>query len=209
MLRRTALALGALSILALAAAPAHAGRTAKPPAPAGHSQKASPAGPLFKVGARSAVSRRELLWATVNICDTFKSPDAMGLRASMPATGSRQRMYMRFSAQWWSGLRQQWLDVPGGTSPWVHAGSGRHASRQTGWTFDFVTPPAGRAYVLRGVVAFHWRAPRKPRGARRASWQLARRTTLLTRSNIRGVDGGDPPGTSKAMCLVAGLPLSS
>jgi hypothetical protein len=208
MLRRTALALGALSMLALAAAPAHAGQAAKPPAPGGYSQKASPAGPLFKSGARSAASRRERLWATVNICDTIDSPDAMGLRASMPGNGGRQRMYMRFSAQWWSGLSQQWLDVPGGTSPWIHAGSARHASRQTGWTFDFQTPPAGRAYVLRGSVEFHWRALRKPGGARRASWQLARRASLLTRSKVPGVHGGDPPGTSKAMCLLAGLPLS-
>jgi hypothetical protein len=204
---RTALALGALSILALAAAPARAEDAAKPPAPDGYSQKASRPGPLFKGGARSAARRRELLWATVNVCDTADSPDAMGVRASMPGNGRRQRMYMRFSAQWWSGQRQEWLGVPDGTSPWIHAGSARYASRQAGWTFDFVAPPLGRAYVLRGVVEFHWRALRKPKRARRASWQLARRTIIFTRSNIPGVHGGDPPGSSKAMCAVANLPL--
>jgi hypothetical protein len=207
MLRRTALAIGALALLAPAAAPAQAQRSAKPPAPSGHSQQASPAGPLFKAGARSASSRtRRLLWATVNICDTSESPDAMGIRASMPGNGYRHRMYMRFSAQWWSGLSQKWLDVPNGRSPWIHAGSARYRSRQAGWTFDFVAPPPGTAYVLRGVVQYHWRALRKPKGARHASWKLARRTTLLTRSRVRGVHGGDPPGTSKAMCMVASLP---
>jgi hypothetical protein len=205
MLRRTALTLGVVSLLALTAAPAHAGRSAKPPPPGGYAQQASPAGPLFEGGARSAASRSERFWATVNICDTFDSPDAMGLRASMPGNGTRQRMYMRFSAQWWSGLQQKWLDVPGGRSPWIHAGSARYASRQAGWTFDFQTPPMGRAYVLRGTVEFHWRALRRTRRARRASWKLARHTTLLTRSNVRGVHGGDPPGTSKAMCMVASL----
>jgi hypothetical protein len=205
MLRRIALTLGAVSLLALTAAPAYAGRAAKPPPPGGYSQQASPAGPLFEGGARSAARRDEVFWATVNICDTFDSPDAMGLRASMPGNGRRQRMYMRFSAQWWSGLQQKWLDVPGGTSPWIHAGSARYASRQAGWTFDFQTPPMGRAYVLRGTVEFHWRALRKSRRARRASWKLARHTTLLTRSKVRGVHGGDPPGTSKAMCMVASL----
>jgi hypothetical protein len=204
MLRRT-LTLGAVTALALAAAPAHAGQLAKPPAPVGYAQQASPTGPLFERGARSAADRDEVLWATVNICDTFEYPDGVGIRASMPGNGSRQRMYMRFSAQWWSGLQQAWLDVPGGTSRWIHAGSARYASRQVGWTFDFQTPPMGRAYILRGTVEFHWRALRRTRGARRASWKLASHTTLLTRSNVRGVHGGDPPGTSKAMCMVASL----
>jgi hypothetical protein len=205
MLRRTALPLGALVVLALAASPAHARVASKPPAPDGRSQQASPAGALFKHGSRASANTAARLWATVNVCDTFDSPDAMGIRASMPGNGHRQRMYMRFSAQWWSGLRQQWLDVPGGTSPWIRAGSARYASRQTGWTFDFQTPPMGRAYVLRGIVEFHWRALHKTRGARRASWRLARRTGLVTRSNVPGVHGGDPPGTSKAMCMVASL----
>jgi hypothetical protein len=205
MLRRTALPLGVLLVLALAAGPADARVTSKPPAPDGRSQHASPAGPLFKSGARASAKAASRMWATVNICDTFDSPDAMGIRASMPGNGRRQRMYMRFSAQWWSGLQQKWLDVPGGTSPWIHAGSARYASRQAGWTFDFQTPPMGRAYVLRGTVEFHWRALRKSRRARRASWKLARHTTLLTRSKVRGVHGGDPPGTSKAMCMVASL----
>jgi hypothetical protein len=205
MLRRTALPLGVFVVFALAAPPAHAGSPSKPPAPAGHSQQKSPAGPLFKAGPRASANAATRLWATVNICDTFDSPDAMGIRASMPGNGRRQRMFMRFSAQWWSGLRQQWLDVPRGTSPWVHAGSARYASRQAGWTFDFVTPPMGRAYILRGIVEFHWRALRKPEKARKASWQLARHTRLLTSSNVKGVDGGDPPGTSKAMCMVASI----
>lgn len=205
MLRRTALPLGVFMVFALAAPPSHAGVPAKPPAPAGHSQQASLAGPLFKPGPRASANAAARLWATVNICDTFDSPDAMGIRASMPGNGRRQRMYMRFSAQWWSGLRQQWLDVPGGTSPWIHAGSARYAARQAGWTFDFVTPPMGRAYILRGIVDFHWRALRRGKGARKSSWRLARQNRLLTRSNVPGVHGGDPPGTSKAMCMVASL----
>ena len=116
MLRRSALPLGALVLIALAAPPAHAGTASKPPAPAGHLQKTSPAWPLFKPGPRAAANTASRLWATVNSCDTFDSPDAMGIRASMPGNGRRQRMYMRFSAQWWSGLQQQWLDVPGGRS---------------------------------------------------------------------------------------------
>ena len=195
-----------MALLVPAATPAHAAPPAKPPAPGGYAQVASPPGPLLERGVRSAARSRELLWATVNICDTLDSPDGMGIRASMPGNGSRQRMYMRFSAQWWSGQQQQWLDVPGGTSPWVYAGSARYASRQAGWTFDFATPPMGRAYILRGTVEFHWRTLARSGRARRATWKLARQTTVLTRSKVEGVHGGDPPGTSKAMCMVASLP---
>jgi hypothetical protein len=169
----------------------------------GHAQKASAAGPLLKRGDARKAASRDLLWATVNICDTEKSPDAMGVRASMPGDGSGKLMFMRFSVQWWSGSAQAWLPVPGGVSPWLRAGSARYVSRQRGYTFDFVTPPMGRAYVMRGVVQFHWRGLRKDKGARKASWKLTRHQTVMTRTGVEGVDGGDPPGTSKAMCMVA------
>jgi hypothetical protein len=32
------------------------------------------------------------LWATVNICDTEKNPDSMGIRAGMPGNGTDQRL---------------------------------------------------------------------------------------------------------------------
>jgi len=138
-------------------------------------------------------------------CDTFASPDAMGVRASMPGNGTSQRMYMRFSAQWYSGQAGKWLDVAGGKSPWVFAGSARYRARQAGWSFDFVTPAYGHAYVLRGTVEYQWRSVRRTKGARRSGLKVARRRTLLTTTGVRGVRGGDPKGTSKAMCAVANL----
>jgi hypothetical protein len=141
----------------------------------------------------------------VNICDTFESPDAMGLRASMPGNGSDQRMYMRFSAQWYSESHQAWLPVPNGRSPWVYAGSARSKARQAGWSFDFETPPYGRAYVLRGQVQFQWRSVRRLKRAKRAQLRVARRRSVLTITGAKGVRGSDPKGTSKAMCAIANL----
>jgi hypothetical protein len=203
MVRRTAPLLLALLALLASALPAHASPV-KPPAPDGHPQAASPAGPVFRAGVRAA-GARPLLWATVNICDTFESPDAMGVRASMPGNGTDQRMYMRFTAHWYSGMRQSWLPVPGGRSPWVYAGSARSRARQAGWSFDFQTPPYGRAYVLRGTVEYQWRSVRRAKGVKRSGYRVARQRTLLTSTGLKGVHGGDPKGTSKAMCAVAGL----
>jgi hypothetical protein len=210
MARRTALPLLALLILLASALPAHASEAVKPPSPSGHAQGLSPAGPLFKGGAHASLNHR-LLWATVNVCDTFESPDAMGLRASMPGNGSTQRMYMRFSAQWYSGMRERWLDVPNGRSPWIHAGSARSKARQGGWTFDFQTPSYGHAYVLRGSVEYQWRSVRRVKGVRRekpvkrARYRVARERSLLTSTGVKDVRGSDPKGTSKAMCAVANL----
>lgn len=191
-------------VLAVFAAPAQA---AGPEVTGGARQPAS--GTSTSAGAvRAAAS--PLLWATVNVCDTAVAPNEMGVRASMPGNGRTQRMWMRFSAQRWSEAAQDWVPVTNGRSPWVLAGSARYEYRQAGWTFDFAQPPAGVTWTLRGTVDVQWRA-RKPRSrkarrsarSRRARWVVARRRTLFTRSGVVGVDGGDPAGTSKALCLIS------
>jgi hypothetical protein len=186
-------------------------------------------GPSLGIASAADVPR---LWATVNICDTAASPNAMGIRAGMPGNASRQRMYMRFRAEYWSRSRQAWAPVAGsGVSPWVYAGPARYERRQAGWTFEFAPPPAGVTFTMRALVEFQWRRPeqevaRKMRakrrhGARRGgrrSLKRVRRFDLrgrkaspsrvvrsvirATETGIPGVDGGDPAGTSKAMCLI-------
>jgi hypothetical protein len=147
-------------------------------------------GPSF--GIARAASTAEL-WATINICDTATSPDSMGVRAGMPGTASGRRMFMRFSAEYWSRARQAWTAVGGsGVSPWVYAGPSRFERRQAGWTFEFAPPPAGVTFTMRAVVEFEWR--RRGRALRSVS--------RTTETGIRGVHGGDPGGTSKAMCLI-------
>ena len=158
-------------------------------------------------------------WATVNVCDTAKSPNALGVRTSVPGNGSNQRIFARYTAQWWSGAKQEWLTVAGsGVTDWVALGSADMASRQAGWTFRFVQPPAGTTYVMRGVVELQWRDPtRATRRAQRLRTRRADRTrrarrsqraavvrerTLLTKTGMKHVQGGDPAGLSKAMCLI-------
>jgi len=150
-------------------------------------------------------------WATVNICDTANSPNALGVRTSVPGNGSDERIFARYTAQWWSGAKQRWLTVAGsGVTDWVLLGSADMSSRQAGWTFRFVQPPAGTTYVMRGIVELQWR-DKDARKARRQRRRRARRSqraavvrqrTLLTKTGMKGVQGGDPAGLSKAMCLI-------
>jgi hypothetical protein len=174
------------------------------------------------------------LWATVNICDTAGSPNALGVRTSVPGNGTNERIFARYTAQWWSAEEQEWLTVGGsGITDWIHLGDAAMTSRQAGWTFRFVQPPAGTTYVMRGVVELQWRdhvqdarrarkgrKGQKNRKARRAqrlrrdhsqNQRRARRAqrvavvrerTLLTETGMKRVQGGDPAGLSKAMCLI-------
>lgn len=149
------------------------------------------------------------LWATVNICDTDKNPDSMGIRAGMPGNGTDQRMWMRFTAEYWSRARQAWTAVSGtGVSPWVYAGSAQLERRQAGWTFAFSEPPEGVTFTMRAQVEFEWRAKGVPASKRQklrrrgAARRVLRSEMRLTQTGVRGVHGGDPAGTSKAMCLI-------
>ena len=171
------------------------------------------------------------LWATVNICDTKGSPNALGVRTSVPGNGTSQRIFARYTAQWWSGEKQEWLTVGGsGVTDWTFVGDADMSSRQAGWTFRFVQPEQGTTYVMRGVVELQWREAaqtarraRKAGKARRARHARVRRQhaargrrfllnerrsgvvrerTLLTETGVKGVQGGDPAGLSKAMCLI-------
>jgi hypothetical protein len=162
-----------------------------------------------------AATRRALIqdderpfWATVNICDTTGSPNALGVRTSVPGNGSDERIWARYTAQWWSSAAQEWKTVGGsGVTDWVLIGAADMSARQAGWTFRFVQPPSGTTYVMRGVVEFVWRdevgSARRARRAHRAQRvAVVRQRTLLTETGMQGVQGGDPAGTSKAMCLI-------
>ncbi|MDQ3644670.1 MAG: hypothetical protein M3356_04080 [Actinomycetota bacterium] len=150
---------------------------------------------VLPMPAHAAGSGAKLLWATVNLCDTAAAPDTVGVRASMPGNGTRQRLYMRFEAQWFDERRHRFV-ASGSSSRWIHVGSARFRSTQSGFTFGFGPPPAGTEFKLRGLVSFEWRGRRDGRQV------VVRRESRVTRGGIAGVEGGDPPGTSKATCVI-------
>ena len=172
-------------------------------------------GMVMSRATRSDVDEDERpLWATVNVCDTAGSPNALGVRTSVPGNGSSERIFARYTAQWWSSAKQEWLTVGGsGVTDWTFLGGADMSARQAGWTFRFVQPPSGTTYVMRGVVELQWRelvqvARRARRGQRNRNARRAQRLavvrerTLLTKTGMKHVQGGDPAGLSKAMCLI-------
>jgi len=139
------------------------------------------------------------LWATVNRCDTPTSPNTVGVRASMPGTRYRSRLYMRFRIQFWSDTRQRFVQTDS-ASRWLRVGNGRAAATQSGFDFTFADPPTGEQFVFRGVVQFRYTALRKRRGRKR--WRIVKQYERLTRSGQRGVQAADPAGSSFSLCIV-------
>jgi hypothetical protein len=130
-------------------------------------------------------------WATVNVCDTAKKRNSVGIRAGMPGNGTEQRMYMRFQLQWYRPKERRYMDT-GTPSGWVSAGSARFRAAQRGFTFAGIAdPPAGGTYKLRGKVSFEWRelVPAKP-GVTRKHERVVRHAQRITRGGLKGVEGG-------------------
>lgn len=132
------------------------------------------------------------LWATINHCDVAGS--SVGIRASMPGNGTSQRMYMRFSAQYRNSAGR-YVET-GSSTRWIKVGTARTRSVQSGYNFVFAPPPAGTAFTFRGTVDYRWTAKKRKR------WRLVRTAKRVTRSGVKGVEGGVPAGASAAGCTI-------
>jgi hypothetical protein len=141
------------------------------------------------------------LWATVNVCDTKKSPNDMGVRARAPGDGSRGQIYMRFFAQYRAGGK--WQAVKGARSAWIRAGTSRRRSQEIGYTFPFNKPKAGTHYLTRGLVRFQWRDLRRRHGKLRRV--VVRREQRYTEAGHPTTES-EPKGFSAAHCTIATPP---
>jgi hypothetical protein len=137
----------------------------------------------------SAAAKDTSPWATVNVCDTTKQPDSIGIRASMPGTPRGARLSMRFRVQYRDG-RGEWADVDDADSGWRRVGYGKGAAVESGWSFTFARP--AKTVLLRGVVKFRWR-----RGD-----SLPRNAEVATEAGHRSSAGADPANYSAATCAL-------
>jgi hypothetical protein len=144
--------------------------------------------------APAAPAATKNLWATVNVCDTPKHPDDVGVAARMPGNGTSQRMYMRFYVQYHDGERWRFVKN-GGISPWRYVGSAKYTWAGLGWTFSFDPPPTGTSYTMRGFVRFEWR---------RGKSKVVKRTHRYTTAGHPGTKGADPKNYSERKCKMRG-----
>jgi len=144
---------------------------------------------IFALLAPSVASAKDAApWATVNVCDSAKRPDAIGIRASMPGVPKGARMSMRFRVQFKTDAG--WQDVKGAASRWQPVGVARGAAAESGWSFTFAHPSS--PVTLRGMVQLRWRKG----GA------VVRQLELPTEAGHRSSAGADPADYSAATCTL-------
>ena len=154
---------------------------------------AAAATPIGAASAQNATDATRTPWATVNVCDTERWPDTIGIRGSMPGSkDEREGMWMRFQVEFKSTEDARWHAVPeGGDSGFVFVGQARSKPRQAGRSFR-ISPKRGETVLLRGRVSFEWRL----------KGEVLRSATQRTRRGHRSTAGSDPPGYTATTCTV-------
>ncbi len=144
-----------------------------------------PPTPQQVAAAVQRAERSQDLWATVNVCNTRRHPNTIGIRGQEPALGFASQLRMRFGVEYWTGNAFTPLR---GLEESVALGSPGSGVHQSGAMFTF-KPRAG---TLRGSVTFEWRWHR----------QLIGRARRITSLHHHNADYGDPNGFSSAQCVI-------
>jgi hypothetical protein len=139
---------------------------------------------LLAAVAAPAVAGDGGLWATVNVCDTARHPDGIGIRAGLPRRGAGAAR-LRYRVQYRDPSGGRWRYVTGADSGW-HRAAG---ATETGWSFEVA---GGRTRVLRGVVFYRWSRHGK----------VVRRARRVTEGGHRSTVGADPKDFSAATCRI-------
>jgi hypothetical protein len=141
---------------------------------------------------RTAVRRAEhsrYLWSTINICDTSRHPDVVGIRGQMPSLGFSALLSMDIQLDYWSTSEKRFIQVPGNAAhKQLSLGSPANGVHQGGIDFS-VTPHAG---LLSGEITFTWR-----RGGR-----LLAELTRPASAGHPDADFGDPEHYSAGECEI-------
>jgi hypothetical protein len=138
-------------------------------------------------------ARTKLLWSTVNVCDTRKHPDTIGIRASMPGLAKRSNMLMRFRVQYFSADEERWRAIPEAASRWIRVARQKRGSAESGWRVPLTQVEEGGSWKLRGVVHFRWKRKGK----------VVRSARRITEGGHRSTAGADPPRFSAATCVIS------
>lgn len=174
---RSRLATGTLLVVLLAVAPTPA---------LGQNSGANPT-PNQIASAVHSAERSKRLWATINICDTRKHPQTIGIRGQVPALGFPASISISIGVEFWSQTAKRFTPDPKAKRV-ITLSRVSHGIHQRGVTFQF-PPHTGR---LRGTAQFSWTMHGKVVGS----------THRLTTAPHRAADFSDPAGFTAATCTI-------
>src|SRR4051794_3901632 len=131
-------------------------------------------------------------WATVNVCDTAQFPDTIGIRGSMPRSGSaKDDLFMRIQVQYFDPVAIGWRFVGASAdSGFLDLGAGKAKRREGGQNFTIKAHKL--ASVLRGYVPFEWRR----------DGDVVRRQRRLTKPAPPATPGAAPASFSAGTCTI-------
>jgi hypothetical protein len=165
-----------MAAVATASGPAAAGATA-------------PTKAQIKTAVRQA-ERSKTLWATVNICDTRRYPNTIGVRGQMPALGFSSSMTLDIQVNYYSKAKKRFLPSPSpDATKAIRLGSSSDLIQQAGWTFGGWPPHTG---LLNATIKFVWKR----------SGQVLGQTTRRTTAGHHDADFGSPPRYSAKQCRI-------
>jgi hypothetical protein len=129
------------------------------------------------------------LWATVNICDTGKFHNDLGVRGQMPTLGFASSQFMVVQVNFWSQQQHRFLPIQSNLATTrLSLGSNANGLQQDGAVFPFSTHTG----LLNATFTFIWSRGGKVIG------QTVRRTT----AGHADAAHGDPPRHSTAQCRI-------
>ncbi|HEX3976069.1 MAG TPA: hypothetical protein VHW96_07370 [Solirubrobacteraceae bacterium] len=137
---------------------------------------------------RSAEQSRSL-WATVNICDTRRYRNDIGVRGQMPSLGFSSSLYMVVQVNYWASKQHRFLPIQSNLATTrLSLGSAVNGLEQDGAVFPFSVHTG----LLNATFTFIWTRGGKVIG------QTVRRTT----AGHADADHGSPAHYSAAQCRV-------
>lgn len=137
----------------------------------------------------AAAERSQNLWATINVCDSARDPNALGVRGQMPTLGFRASLSMVINVRYWSRSKRAFVPIQTSTATATESlGHPTRGLQQSGAIFPF----RAHAGLLDATVTFIWARGGSVIG------QTERRTT----AGHPSADYGSPPRYSAARCTI-------
>jgi hypothetical protein len=132
--------------------------------------------------------RSRSLWATVNVCNSKRYPDTLGIRGQMPALGFPAWLALNIQLNWYDQQKKQFVALTSGGTKLVRLGQWSSGLQQGGYMFSF-QPHAG---LLDATVQFSWSR----------SGKLLGETSRSTTAGHHRADYGSPPHYSAQECRI-------
>jgi len=156
------------------------------PSPAPASKRTNPTPKQVRSAVRSA-ERSKRLWATINICDTRRHPNTIGIRGQVPALGFQASISIAITVEFFNPDTKRFAPAPGAKKS-ISINNVSQGIQQGGVTFQFPI----HSGLLRGSAIFSWKRAGRVIG----------HTDRPTTGGHRDADFSDPRGYSAPTCTI-------